>query len=161
METMAPLHVYRFLVEFHEEPLHARRPGQAKAVAHGAFSEVTGLEATMEPKEIKEGGRNYGPAQRAGPVTFGTVVLKRGLTATRDLWRWWEMVCGGRYGYRLTAVVTLLDAGGQPAWQWSLRRCLPVKFKTADLKADGGEIGIEELHLAHEGLLLEDSGSAT
>jgi hypothetical protein len=29
-----------------------------------------------------------------------------------------------------------------------------VKFKAADLNARGTEVGIEELHLAHEGLTL-------
>ena len=38
--------------------------------------------------------------------------------------------------------------------RWALRRALPVKFKAADLDARGTEIGIEELHLAHEGLVL-------
>lgn len=31
---------------------------------------------------------------------------------------------------------------------------MPIKFKAADLNARGTEIGIEELHLAHEGLSL-------
>jgi len=38
--------------------------------------------------------------------------------------------------------------------RWALRRAIPVKFKAADLNAKGSEIGIEELHLAHEGLVL-------
>ena len=39
---------------------------------------------------------------------------------------------------------------------WGLARALPVKFKAADLNARGSEVGIEELHLAHEGLSLLD-----
>jgi hypothetical protein len=31
---------------------------------------------------------------------------------------------------------------------------MPIKFKTADLNAKGTEVGIEELHIAHEGLTL-------
>jgi hypothetical protein len=31
---------------------------------------------------------------------------------------------------------------------------MPVKFKAADLNARGSEVGVEELHLAHEGLAL-------
>ncbi len=51
------------------------------------FAECTGLEATMEPKVIKEGGRNYGAAQRPGGVTFATVVLKRGVSTDRSMWQ--------------------------------------------------------------------------
>ena len=51
-----PLHVFRFQVDFDTDPIGG---GAASAVplCSGAFSECTGLEATMEPKVIKEGGR--------------------------------------------------------------------------------------------------------
>jgi hypothetical protein len=73
---LSPLHAFHFQVDFDEDSL-AGRGGGSIPLCSGAFSECTGLEATMEPKVIKEGGRNYGPAQRAGTVTFATVVLKR------------------------------------------------------------------------------------
>jgi phage tail-like protein len=109
----------------------------------------------MEPKVIKAGGANYGPAQRVGPVTFATVVLKRGMTTTRDLWNWFQTVAGGGYSYRLDARITMQSPSGQAVLTWVLDRALPVKFKAADLNAKGTEVGIEELHLAHEGLRLE------
>jgi phage tail-like protein len=150
--ALAPLHVFRFRVDFREDPLGADAPGSAVALCSGAFAECTGLEASMEPKVIKEGGRNYGAAQRAGPVTFATVILKRGMTTTRDLWNWFELVSGGGYAYRLAATVTLEDNKGDPVIAWDLRHALPVKFKAADLNAKGSEVGIEELHIAHEGM---------
>lgn len=155
----SPFHTLRFVVDFHEEPLGAEQPGREKAICQGSFSEVTGLEATMQPKEIKEGGRNYGSAQRMGPITFGTVILKRGLTDNRDLWQWFALLPGGQYATRLTAQISLTDASGRVTWTWRLRRCLPVKFKAAELKATGNEVGIEELHLAHEGLELLPGGA--
>ena len=45
---------------------------------------------------------------------------------------------------------------GAAVLTWGLARALPVKFKAADLNARGSEVGIEELHLAHEGLSLLD-----
>src|SRR4051812_12688834 len=60
----------------------------------GGFQEIAGLEASMEPKAIKVGGRNYGAIQRAGPVTFATVTLKRGIIASRHLWNWWSWFAG-------------------------------------------------------------------
>ena len=35
---------------------------------------------------------------------------------------------------------------------WTLRRAMPVKFKAADLNARGTDVGVEELHIVHEGL---------
>ena len=60
----------------------------------GAFSEISGLEATMEHKVIKEGGRNYGPAVRIGQVSFATVILKRGIVEVDNLWNWWALFTG-------------------------------------------------------------------
>jgi len=60
----------------------------------GSFSEVSGLEATMEHKVIKEGGRNYGPSVRIGPVSFATVILKRGIVEVDNLWNWWSLFSG-------------------------------------------------------------------
>ncbi|NJN82152.1 MAG: phage tail protein [Caldilineaceae bacterium] len=150
-----PLHVFRFEVEFTEVPLGGGA-GSAIPLCRGAFSECTGLEATMEPKVIKEGGRNYGAAQRSGQVTFATVILKRGITDARHLWQWFELVNRqGAYAYRLNVTIRLMDGAGKPRLTWTLLNTLPVKFKSPDLNATAGEVGIEELHLAHEGLTLE------
>ena len=146
---LQPLHVFRFHVSF-----SSSNGGGAADVCSGAFAECSGLEATMEPKVIKAGGMNYGAAQRPGPVSFATVVLKRGMTTTRDAFRWFQLVAGGAYAYRLSAEIEVQDATGEAVMTWSLDNCLPVKFKTADLNAKGTDIGIEELHLAHEGLRL-------
>lgn len=148
-----PLHAFRFQVDFATDPL---KGGDTSPVplCSGSFSDCTGLEATMEPKVIKEGGHNYGVAQRSGPVTFATVVLKRGMTKARDLYKWFEMVGNGGYAYRLAATITLFDTSGKGVLAWKLEKALPVKFKAADLNAKATEVAIEELHLAHEGLSL-------
>lgn len=151
-----PLHVFRFHVDFREARL-AGAGADDVPLGRGAFAECTGLEATMEPKVIREGGRNYGAHQRVGAVSFATVVLKRGLTQSGDLWRWFALSSqGGAYTYRLTVQITMFDVAGKGVLSWELRRALPIKFKGADLNARAGEVGVEELHLAHEGLLLLD-----
>ena len=157
---LAPLHVFCFEVTFRRDALSGNPNRSPVALCSGAFAECTGLEATMEPKVIKAGGLNYGPAQRVGPVTFATVILKRGMTSTRDLWNWFQLVAGGAYAYRLSADIAMQDSAGNVVLTWGLARALPVKFKAADLNARGTEIGIEELHLAHEGLTLRGKGGA-
>ena len=57
-----------------------------RLLCRGAFSEVSGLEATMAPKTLREGGRNWGEVQLAGPTSFAPVILKRGITEVADLW---------------------------------------------------------------------------
>jgi phage tail-like protein len=153
--ALTPIPFFRFHVDFHEHPIGAKQLAGRVPLCSGAFSECSGLEATMEPKVIKEGGRNYGPNQRPGPVTFGTVVLKRGMTATRDLWKWFHIIANGGYAHRLTATLTVRDHAGRDILAMTLERALPIKFKAADLNARGTEVAVEEIHLAHEGLTLE------
>lgn len=147
-----PLHVFRFRVEFAQGSISGASKGSAVLIGDGAFAEVTGLEATMEPRVIKEGGRNVGNVQRVGPVTFGTVVLKRGLTRGQDLWTTFSTIAGGAYSVRLDVTITLLDTQGRDVTYFSLRNALPVKIKMADLNARAAEVGVEELHLACEGV---------
>lgn len=166
----APLFGFNFQVAFTREPIAARGGGTGagadEPLCEGAFSEVSGLEVAMEAKVIREGGANYGAHQRAGQVSFATVVLKRGLTQARDLWSWWGLFSGagtpdgaartnGAFAHRLTVRITLLDLDGTPRLKWRLERAMPVKFKAADFNARATDVGIEEIHLVHEGLFLE------
>jgi phage tail-like protein len=157
-DPLIPFPGFSFFVSFTAGAQFAPFGGANEQVA-GGFSEITGLEATMEPKVIKEGGRNYGPVQRPGPVSFSTVILKRGVIRARHLWAWWAMFAGsdesvnGAWdGGARTNVDILLIAGGQPVLGWELVNAMPVKFRAPDLNARGGEVAIEEIHLVHEGL---------
>lgn len=147
-ESLPLVSAFRFHVTFRA----TEGGGSTIDVCSGAFAECSGLEATMEPKVIKVGGLNYGAVQRAGPVSFATVILKRGMTSTRHLFEWFQDVAGGAHAHRRNAEIAMQDPAGQTVLTWGLDRCLPVKFKAGDLNAKTGEVAIEELHLAHEGL---------
>jgi phage tail-like protein len=158
-DTEYPLELFRFHVEFERVSLTSGSSIGSVDLCKGAFSEMSGLEATMEPKVIRAGGWNYGSRQRTGPVTFGTVILKRGITSSRDLWKWFSQVNEkGRYAFRLNVTIRMAKPGEDfPGSALTIRllRALPVKFKCADLNARGTEVSIEELHLAHEGITME------
>jgi phage tail-like protein len=147
--SIVPLHIFRFKVEVTDDSLSQGPQGGPTEMA---FAECTGLEATMEPKAIKEGGRNYGSAQRAGLVNFATVVLKRGVSTDRGMWQIFNSATSGQFGPRLQVTITLLDGDLNPVMAWNLAHAMPVKFKFADLNGRGMEVGIEELHFVHEGL---------
>jgi phage tail-like protein len=150
--TLQPLHVFRFQVDFFTDSLSGNDSHEQFQVCSGAFAECTGLEATMEPKLIKEGGRNYGAAQRAGGTTFATVVLKRGISSNQNLYQIFNSISTGLFAPRMQVTINLFDVDGSAVLAWQLDRAMPVKYKFADLVARNSEVGIEELHLTHEGL---------
>jgi phage tail-like protein len=148
----APVGLFNFHVSFARDEVDGGGRSEELALCKGAFSEVSGLEATMEPRAIREGGLNWGAHQRPGAVSFATVVFKRGITPARDLWWWFELMGSGSFAARLRAQIQLFDSAGAPLMAWTLRRALPVKFKCADLNARASDVGVEELHVVHEGL---------
>ena len=150
--VLAPLHVFKFQVDFFTDSLSGNSSSEQFQVCSGSFAECTGLEAIMEPKVIKEGGRNYGNAQRAGGTTFATVVLKRGISANRNMYQIFNSMSTGMFAPRMQVTINLFDIDGAAVLAWQLDRAMPIKYKFADLNARNAEIGIEELHLVHEGL---------
>jgi phage tail-like protein len=121
----------------------------------GSFSEVTGLEATMSPRAIREGGRNFGQIQRPGPTAFGSITLKRGMASVTDMWTWFDLVANReRFGRLLNGKIDIYS-GTAIALTWNLVNVLPVKFKSPDLSATATQVAIEELQLAFEQLSLQ------
>jgi phage tail-like protein len=152
------LQPFRFRVDFFE-PARGANDGARLPLCAAAFSEASGLEATMEPKTVREGGRNVGERQLPGRVTFQPVVLKRGVTTTQHLWRWFELVAGRRYAIRLDARLVMLGAGEDPLsspgqLEWRMQDCLPTRFRAPTFQARDHEVAVEELHFVHQGLSL-------
>jgi phage tail-like protein len=134
--------------------------GVSNLICAAAFSDVDGLEMNLEPKTIREGGRNTGPVHMAGGVGYGQLALKRGMTANFDLWNWFEAVASpGNGGLRGSADITVLAADGTVQAQFRLTGCLPVKLKAPALNAKDGLIAIEEMSIVYESMMLVQPGS--
>jgi phage tail-like protein len=72
------------------------------------------------------------------------------------LWRWFaDAVDGVRPLRRYDGTISLLDARQRPVGDWKFVRGLPAKLVGPALNGKTGEIAIEELQIAHEGLRLE------
>jgi len=124
-------------------------------VCNAAFAECDGLEMTMEAKTIKEGGNNAQLHRAAGLLAYGTLTLKRGMTATFDLWDWFAKIVEDP-SIRADGEVVLLAADGvTERARFVLQRCLPVKLKAPPMNAKDGAVAIEELQLVYESLALK------
>jgi phage tail-like protein len=150
--TTGPFVPFRFKISLSGDLPVA--PG-SNPLCDGAFSEAAGLEATMTPRVIREGGRNFGQVQRAGPTAFGALTLKRGVTSQEDLWTWFDLIANReRFGRRLSGRIEVYSSGDL-AIAWTLVNALPIKFKAPDLSGTAAQVAIEELQIAYEELSLE------
>ena len=133
-------------------------PDVSEEICSAAFSECDGLEMTMEVKTIREGGNNSRQIRMAGPLSFGQLTLKRGLTGNFDLWRWMNAAILDS-SLRAEAEVVLFAPDRQTERaRFLLSRCLPLKLKGPALNAKDGTIAIEEFQLAYESLRLKQAG---
>ncbi len=147
--------------------VHSRVTGEASdapvsVLGSGAFAECRGLELEADVREYLEGGRNDGVIRRVGRVKLVPLILKRGMVAVGDhadpaLWAWLQGMVAGRlpiprYDGHVRVCAPTND---RVLAHWSFDRGLPLKVVGPALDARAGEIALEELHIAHEGLRLE------
>ncbi|MEE9591593.1 MAG: phage tail protein [Thermodesulfobacteriota bacterium] len=119
----------------------------------GTFSECTGLEATMEVHEYKEGGVNDRVHKFPTRAEFSNITLKKGMRLTDELWKWhYEFVQG--IGKRKDGKITLKSENGEPVKVWYFKRGLPLKWTGPDLNATQNALALEALEISHEGLKL-------
>jgi phage tail-like protein len=147
-----PFSAFNFLVEI-------RVPGTASPLCGAAFAECSGLEIALDVRTLHEGGDNAAQRLLAGPVSYGRVTLRRGMTPDFDLWDWCAAVLADRTLRADARVVVLAPDGSTERARFRLRGCLPARLRAPALNALEGGVAIEELELACESLVLERPGS--
>jgi phage tail-like protein len=136
------------------------RLAKDRLAADGAFQECTGLEVDVDVQELLEGGRNDGVIRRVGRAKYQNIVLKRGMfhdesRVDAELWDWVQgVVSGTRPITRYDGLVEVMSVDDTVVARWAFERGIPAKITGPQLNAKTGEIAIEELHIAHEGLQL-------
>ena len=154
--TTNPLPVFNFAVQLTVP--NGDSFGLANPLCDAAFAECDGLEMTMEPKTIREGGNNTQQIHLAGPVTYGNLTLKRGITSTLnlDLWKWFSLAAGNQArGLTANGVILMRDGAGADKVQFTLTGCLPIKMKAPALNAKEGNLAIEEMQIAYRWFTVE------
>lgn len=140
-----------------------RAPTGRKLLAEGAFSDCSGLDIEMDVQDYLEGGRNNGVVRRVGRAKLVPIVLKRGMfhgpdggaTVDTSLWHWMQRILNGeRPVPRYDGIIQVMSPDKTVRATWMFDRGLPAKIKGPELNAKSGEVAIEELTIAHEGLRL-------
>jgi phage tail-like protein len=130
-----------------------------RAAPDTGFSECSGLEATMTVDEYAEGGRNTGVLKFPGRVKHPNIKLRRGVTSSLDLWQWHEDFLRGR-GRRRDGIIQLLNDTGDVVRSWRFQRGILTRWAGPPANALGSQIAIEEIEIAHEGLIVRSLGAA-
>jgi len=120
-------------------------------IARAAFQQVSGFDSTVAVIEHREGGQNTTVRKLPGLASFSNLQLRWGMTDDLELYQWHRDAVRGELRRRNGSIV-LLDRRGQEVARWNFVQAWPSKYDGPDLNAETGDIAIEMLELAHEGL---------
>ncbi len=122
-----------------------------------AFSEVTGLNAEVQPIEYRDGlSPEFSSIKMPGLKKYGNLTLKRGvMNADNEFFEWLKSIRLNK-AERRDVVISLLNEDHDPVMTWKVVNAWPTKLTSPDLKASGNEATIETIELAHEGVEIEN-----
>ena len=120
-----------------------------------SFEEVSGLDVEAQPIEYRHGDSPvYAPIKMPGLKKFSNVTMKKGVfKGDNKFWDWFNKIKMNTI-QRLPVTISLLDESGKPTMVWTLANAWPTKITGTDLKAQGNEVAIETIEIAHEGLTI-------
>ena len=141
--TGDPLVGFNFMVEI-------------SGVITGYFQEASGLGSEseiIEHKIIAKGAKESLIRKIPGRLKWGDIVLKRGITASMDFYDWRKQVEDGKVeAARKDGSVVMYDQSHSEVARWNFTKGWPSKISGPSLKADGNDVGVEELTIVHKGL---------
>ena len=132
-----------------------------------AFSEVTGVEASVDVIEFRQGNAgSLAPVKIPGLVKHGNVTLKMGYTLS-SAFKTWIMECVSETRGQIPrqdVIIELIDinagapsglvTSAQGARQWTLKNAWVTKYSAPDLDAKNSDVAIESVELAYEELII-------
>ena len=119
-------------------------------IAEGHFTQCSGMSVDVAAIDYREGGTNQVVHRLPGPVTYGDITLRFGLTASRELWTWFMTAVTGRV-VRKNVSIVLLDADGvAEVARWDLINAWPKSWRGAPLDTLSKEVAIESVTLVYE-----------
>ena len=132
-----------------------------------AFSEVSGVEATVDVIEFRQGNStSLAPVKIPGLVKHGNVTLKFGYTSNNQFKTWIQECVSEVRGEmpRSRVQIEMIDInGGAPngavttvtgSRVWVLTNAWVTKYNAPDLNASTSEVAIETVELAYEELII-------
>lgn len=121
------------------------------------FTEISGLDVETEVIEYRDGAlREFSKMKIPGMQKYPNVTMKRGVfKSDNDYFNWWNTVSLNTVERR-DIIVSLLNEVHDPVMVWKIKNAWPTKIGSTDLKADGNEIAIESIELAHDGLSIQN-----
>lgn len=121
------------------------------------FEEVSGLEVEWPTEQQDGNNMQLSESTIPGINRYDILHLKKGtFVSNNKLIDWFDTV-KLNIEQRESMIISLLDQEGNPTMVWKVANARPIKVTGVNLKSDGNEVTIEQLDLAHEGMIIENA----
>jgi phage tail-like protein len=121
-----------------------------KSTPIGYFTEVSGLASEIEVMTFNEGGKNDGVHKLPTRMKHPNLVLKRGVTAVKDLQQWAQESFMGPERKEIT--LTMYNEQLEKIRIWSFKNAYPVKWTGPSFNAGQNAVATETIEIAHDGI---------
>ena len=119
------------------------------------FQDVILPESEIEIIEYRDGSDVLSSVRKyPGLTKYSNLILKRGMTKSKELYEWFKQTKQGRIERR-DITVSILNEEHEPVAVWKMQNCWPTKYSGSALKAKDSGIMIETLEIATEDVDVE------
>ena len=125
-------------------------------VVSGFFASATGFNNSSEViTHMAQDAQGRSVLQKIpGGTTYDDLTLSRGITDDKALWDWRQKVLDGDVeGARANGSVIMYSQDGKEVARFNFTNGWPSNWKGPDVSADDQSVAIEEITIAHEGLV--------
>jgi phage tail-like protein len=120
------------------------------------FKEGSGFDSSVEVIEHRESGKGGKEEIRKlpGRAKWSDITLKRGSSDDLNLWNWHKKVLDGDIkDARKNGSIVIFDTTKKEVARFNFLNGWPSKWKGPDLNSTNNQVAIEEITIAHEGLV--------
>ncbi|HYL61308.1 MAG TPA: phage tail protein [Candidatus Methylomirabilis sp.] len=122
---------------------------EIEGIPQAAFMECSGLGSQVAVIEYRDGSDPPEVRKLPGRVSYPDIVLKWGVTASRDLYNWHLAVIQGQIQRKAGSVI-LVGVDGTDQVRWNFTNAWPSKWDGPTLNAMGNGVAIESLTITCE-----------
>ena len=123
-----------------------------QGVTEAHFTECSGIGIKVQTIRYREGSASQVTHAIPGPVEYGDIVLRYGLTDSHELWDWFMSAVKGTVQRKNVSILMLASDGVREVMRWDLINAWPSEWRGALLDAMNREVAVESLTLVFETL---------
>jgi phage tail-like protein len=124
---------------------------EVDGVTQAGFAECSGFGSNNDAIEYREGTDIPTVRKLPGLTKFSNLTLRWGLTDSTELVDWYRDITKGKIDRRNGSIV-VNDLDGTEKVRWNFSQGWPTRWDGPDLNAEGTDVAVETLEIAHEGI---------